>query len=173
MVGTFSCSGRVINSFAMTYPVAERRFYDPIIEDIEDTFRPGRLGAMNMRRDPEFLWEFTRPRSKLRARLLLVGAGVATGYMLVQSARYPAPEQQLPSLAGEDKAVTSSALVPRSANDDLSTIARAPPAVHMLNAHAPDEAIERESPEPRRSSKSSRPASTYATLRQTFLRKIW
>ena len=41
----FSCSGRVINSFAMTYPVAERRFYDPIIEDIEDTFRPGRLGC--------------------------------------------------------------------------------------------------------------------------------
>ena len=62
---------------------------------------------MNMRRDPEFLWESTRPRSKFRARLLLVGAGVATGYMVVQSGRYPAPEQQLPSLAGEDKAVGS------------------------------------------------------------------
>jgi hypothetical protein len=35
----------VINSFAMTYPVAERRFYDPIVEDIEDTFSPGRLGC--------------------------------------------------------------------------------------------------------------------------------
>ena len=128
---------------------------------------------MNMRHDPEFLWESTRPRSTFRARLLLVGAGVATGYMVVQSGRYPAPEQKLPSLAVEDKAVTSSALVPRPAHDDLTTIARAPPAVHMLNAHAPDEAIERESPEPRRSEKGSRPASTYATLRQTFLRKIW
>jgi hypothetical protein len=41
----FSCSGAVINSFAMTYPVAERRFYDPLIEDIEDTFRPGLQGC--------------------------------------------------------------------------------------------------------------------------------
>ena len=37
----FSCGGAVINSFAMTYPIAERRFYDPLIEAIEDTFRPG------------------------------------------------------------------------------------------------------------------------------------
>ena len=37
----FSCGGNVINSFAMTYPIAERRFYDPLIEAIEDTFRPG------------------------------------------------------------------------------------------------------------------------------------
>ena len=37
----FSCGGTVINSFAMTYPIAERRFYDPLIEAIEDTFRPG------------------------------------------------------------------------------------------------------------------------------------
>ena len=37
----FSCSGELINSFAVTYPVAERRFYDPLIEDMENTFRPG------------------------------------------------------------------------------------------------------------------------------------
>jgi hypothetical protein len=37
----FSCGGSVINSFAMTYPIVERRFYDPLIEAIEDTFRPG------------------------------------------------------------------------------------------------------------------------------------
>ena len=36
----FSCGGTVINSFAMTYPIAERRFYDP-----EDTFRPGHQGC--------------------------------------------------------------------------------------------------------------------------------
>jgi hypothetical protein len=37
----FSCGGRVINSFAMVYPVSERRFFDPIVEGIEDSFRPG------------------------------------------------------------------------------------------------------------------------------------
>ena len=38
----FSCGGSLINSFAMLYPVEERRFYDPIVERIEDSFRPGR-----------------------------------------------------------------------------------------------------------------------------------
>jgi hypothetical protein len=33
----FSCGGAVINSFTMTYPIAQRRFYDPLIEPIEDT----------------------------------------------------------------------------------------------------------------------------------------
>jgi hypothetical protein len=37
----FSCGGQIINSFAMIYPLAERRLYDPIVERIEDTFRPG------------------------------------------------------------------------------------------------------------------------------------
>ena len=41
----FSCGGSVINSFAMTYPIAERAFYDPLIEAIEDTFRPGHQGC--------------------------------------------------------------------------------------------------------------------------------
>jgi hypothetical protein len=41
----FSCGGSVINSFAMTYPIAERQFYDPLIEVIEDTFRPGSQGC--------------------------------------------------------------------------------------------------------------------------------
>jgi hypothetical protein len=41
----FSCGGSVINSFAMTYPIAERRFFDPLIEAIEDTFRPGQEGC--------------------------------------------------------------------------------------------------------------------------------
>jgi hypothetical protein len=41
----FSCGGSVINSFAMTYPIAERGFYDPLIEAIEDTFRPGNQGC--------------------------------------------------------------------------------------------------------------------------------
>jgi hypothetical protein len=41
----FSCGGRVINSFAMLYPIAERRFYDPLVEAIEDSFRPGVEGC--------------------------------------------------------------------------------------------------------------------------------
>ena len=41
----FSCGRSVINSFAMTYPIAERRFFDPLIEAIEDTFRPGQEGC--------------------------------------------------------------------------------------------------------------------------------
>lgn len=38
----FSCGGWRIASFAMLYPVAERRVYDPIVERIEDTFRAGK-----------------------------------------------------------------------------------------------------------------------------------
>jgi hypothetical protein len=37
----FSCGGELINSFAILYPVVERDFYDPIVERIEDSFRPG------------------------------------------------------------------------------------------------------------------------------------
>jgi hypothetical protein len=37
----FTCGGAVINSFALVYPIAEREFYDPIVEDIEDSFQPG------------------------------------------------------------------------------------------------------------------------------------
>ena len=37
----FSCGGSVINSFAMTYPTAERGLYDELVEAIEDTFTPG------------------------------------------------------------------------------------------------------------------------------------
>jgi hypothetical protein len=37
----FSCRGRLINSFAMIYPTEQRHVFDPIVETIEDTFRPG------------------------------------------------------------------------------------------------------------------------------------
>ena len=37
----FSCGGRIINSFALMYPVASKRLFDPIVEAIENTFRPG------------------------------------------------------------------------------------------------------------------------------------
>jgi hypothetical protein len=42
----FSCSGRLINSFAMIYPSDQRQMFDPIVERIENSFRPGpRCGA--------------------------------------------------------------------------------------------------------------------------------
>jgi len=37
----FSCSGRVINSFALIYPIESKREFNPIVEGIEKTFRPG------------------------------------------------------------------------------------------------------------------------------------
>ena len=38
----FTCSGRLINSFALIYPADKRHIFDPIVERVEDTFRPGR-----------------------------------------------------------------------------------------------------------------------------------
>ena len=36
----FSCGDRVINSFALIYPIGERQFFDPLVEAIEDSFSP-------------------------------------------------------------------------------------------------------------------------------------
>lgn len=38
---SFTCSGRYINSWAMVYPVAQRKTYDRVVEAIAPTFRPG------------------------------------------------------------------------------------------------------------------------------------
>jgi len=38
----FSCGGRVISSFALIYPIASKAMFDPVVEGIEKTFRPGR-----------------------------------------------------------------------------------------------------------------------------------
>jgi hypothetical protein len=37
----FSCGGSLVNVFAITYPVDQRNIFDPIVERMEDTFRPG------------------------------------------------------------------------------------------------------------------------------------
>jgi hypothetical protein len=44
---SFTCGGKLINSWAMIYPVSERRFYDRLVEAIAQTFTPGagRTGA--------------------------------------------------------------------------------------------------------------------------------
>jgi hypothetical protein len=38
---TFTCGGRLINSWAMLYPVAERQLYDRVVEHVARTYRPG------------------------------------------------------------------------------------------------------------------------------------
>jgi hypothetical protein len=38
----FSCGGSVVNVMAISYPTAKRGFFDPIVEHMEDKFRPGR-----------------------------------------------------------------------------------------------------------------------------------
>lgn len=38
---TFTCGGRLINSWAMLYPAAERRLYDRIVEQVARSYRPG------------------------------------------------------------------------------------------------------------------------------------
>ena len=37
----FSCSGQLINSFAILYPADQQRVFDPIVERMENSFRPG------------------------------------------------------------------------------------------------------------------------------------
>lgn len=39
---TFTCAGRLIHSWAMIYPADRGAFYDPLVERIHPTFRPGR-----------------------------------------------------------------------------------------------------------------------------------
>jgi len=38
----FSCGSYVVNIFAIAYPTAQRRLFDPVVERMEDSFRPGR-----------------------------------------------------------------------------------------------------------------------------------
>ena len=37
----FSCGGQLVNVFAITYPVDQRDTYDPVVERMENAFRPG------------------------------------------------------------------------------------------------------------------------------------
>jgi hypothetical protein len=38
----FSCAGGVVNVFAISYPKDQRHLYDPVVEQMEDSFRPSR-----------------------------------------------------------------------------------------------------------------------------------
>ena len=37
----FSCGARVVNILAIAYPTSERHQFDPVVERMEDTFKPG------------------------------------------------------------------------------------------------------------------------------------
>ena len=36
----FSCGARVVNILAIAYPTSERHQFDPVVERMEDTFKP-------------------------------------------------------------------------------------------------------------------------------------
>lgn len=38
---SFTCGGKLINSWALLYPAAEKRFYDQVVEAIAPTYSPG------------------------------------------------------------------------------------------------------------------------------------
>jgi hypothetical protein len=38
---TFTCGGRLINSWAMLYPASERRVYDRVVEQVARSYRAG------------------------------------------------------------------------------------------------------------------------------------
>lgn len=66
----FSCAGRLINSFALLYSMADRDTFDPIIERIEGTFRSGkdcaRAGRPDLARSPSVR---TQERSSFADRI--------------------------------------------------------------------------------------------------------
>ena len=41
---TFTCGGRIINSWAMVYPASERRTYDRVVERVARSYAPGAGG---------------------------------------------------------------------------------------------------------------------------------
>jgi hypothetical protein len=45
----FSCRGRIISSFALIYPIASKAMFDPVVEGIEKTFRPGQNCELSAR----------------------------------------------------------------------------------------------------------------------------
>ena len=67
----FSCDGRLINSFALIYPTADKRRFDAVVEGIQATFRPARnceglRGRSTSRREAQLP---RGPRSALADRI--------------------------------------------------------------------------------------------------------
>ena len=77
----FSCGGELISTFAMTYPVAERGFYDRLVEGVERTSGRARKDAIKMARLSELP---RKPPARLQSKrwlwLVLLGAGFVVGH---------------------------------------------------------------------------------------------
>jgi hypothetical protein len=123
-----------------------------------------------MQRDTEFQWNGrTRGRGKFWATLLLVGAGLATGFFFVRSGRQAANETPPLTIAGDEKPVR----LFKPAHDEASGIATAPPPVQVINAQAQERAIEPvQSPSPPHSEDESSAAPSYTALRHELERGI-
>ena len=68
----FSCSGGLISSFAIIYPTEQRKAFNPIVERIEDSFRPGtQCGSQPAAKTKE------RPAAKTTARRVAPKAAAA------------------------------------------------------------------------------------------------
>jgi hypothetical protein len=105
--------------------------------------------------------------------LLLVGAGLLTGFFFVRSGRQTANVTPPLAIAGDEQPVSRQALLLKPAHDEQSGIATAPPPVQVLNAQAQERAINPDqSPSPPRSEDSSSVAPSYPALRQELVRHI-
>ena len=62
----FSCGGSLITSFATLYPTRERSKFDPIVEAIEDSFRPGTKSCPELAEQSVPLREMAIPQLKPR-----------------------------------------------------------------------------------------------------------
>jgi hypothetical protein len=66
----FTCGGRLINSFAMVYPSAQRHVFDPVVERIENSFRPAtdcQRAGLAPKPTPRPVFEARLPRSERSA----------------------------------------------------------------------------------------------------------
>jgi hypothetical protein len=50
---TFTCGGRLINSWAMIYPAAERQLYNRVVEQVARSYRAGAEQLQLTRYRPE------------------------------------------------------------------------------------------------------------------------
>jgi hypothetical protein len=123
-----------------------------------------------MQCDTEFQWSGrTRGRGKFWATLLLVCAGLATGFFFVRSGRQPANETPPLVISGDEKPVR----LFNAAHDEPSAIATAPPPVQVINSQAQERAIgPDQSPSPPRSEDESPAAPSYTALRRELERGI-
>ena len=92
----FSCSGRVINSFALVYPIDERHLYDPIVEGIEDSFRPGNAGCDEHAASSDVLWRPVAPKRYRLVRWIVGFAAVAAALALINGGMPREPDIALP-----------------------------------------------------------------------------